>query len=190
MSDQIQLLKNGIPTEVAIFLGLIVIASTAGIFIALRLGGERGERALRINAGLLCLLGLAIAGYVAYTSVILDQIPQCVGGGSGCSVVEKSQYSHLLGIHISILGLIGYILILGATIWRADYGRIGALVLSLFGFGFSLYLTYLELWEILAICQWCVASAVTMTMLFVVNATRAHGYYGLDEYDGESAPSV
>ena len=33
------------------------------------------------------------------------------------------------------------------------------------GFGFSLYLTYLELFEIDAICQWCVASAVLMTLL-------------------------
>ncbi len=189
MSDQIQLLKNGIPTEVAIFLGLIVIASVAGIFLALRQGDERGERTLRITAGLLSILGLAIAGYVAYTSVILDQIPQCVGGGSGCSVVEKSQYSHLLGIHISILGLIGYVLILGATVSRTDYGRIGALVLSLFGFGFSLYLTYLELWEIFAICQWCVASAVTMAMLFAVNSVRAYSYYGLDELDEPDDPS-
>lgn len=189
MSDQIQLLKNGIPTEVAVFLAVIVVASGFGIFLALRQEGERGERILRITAGLLCALGLVVAGYVAYTSVILDQIPQCVGGGSGCSVVERSEYSHLLGIHISILGLIGYLLILWATVRKDDYGRIGALVLSLFGFGFSLYLTYLELWDILAICQWCVTSAVTMTMLFVVSATRAYSYYGLDEYEDESPPS-
>jgi len=183
MSDQIQLLKNGIPTEVALFLAVIVAAAAVGVLVALRQAGPRGERTLRITAGLLCALGIAVAGYVFYKSVILNEIPQCVGGGSGCSVVERSEYSHLLGIHVSILGLIGYALILGATLWNGDYGRIGALVLSLFGFGFSLYLTYLELWEILAICQWCVASAVTMTMLFVVNATRAYSYYGLDQHD-------
>ncbi|MBK8295469.1 MAG: hypothetical protein IPK93_12215 [Solirubrobacterales bacterium] len=42
-----------------------------------------------------------------------------------------------------------------------------AFVFALFGFGFSMYLTYLELWTIKAICQWCIASAVAMTMLFV-----------------------
>ena len=33
------------------------------------------------------------------------------------------------------------------------------------GFGFSLYLTYRELFSIDAICQWCVTSAVLMTLL-------------------------
>ena len=41
------------------------------------------------------------------------------------------------------------------------------------GFGFSAYLTYLELFEIDAICQWCVASAVIMTVLLVLTWTRA-----------------
>ena len=48
------------------------------------------------------------------------------------------------------------------------------------GFGFSLYLTYLELFVIDAICQWCVASAVLMTLLFAVNALRAYGYAGAE----------
>jgi uncharacterized membrane protein len=49
---------------------------------------------------------------------------------------------------------------------------------SLVGFGYSVYLTYLELFKIEAICQWCVASAVLMTILFLLNATRLIGYAG------------
>jgi uncharacterized membrane protein len=108
-------------------------------------------------------------------------IPQCVGGSSGCATVEKSKYSEMIGIHISVFGLIGYASILGSSIWRGDGGRISAFVLSLFGFGFSLYLTYLELFVIEAICQWCVASAILMTLLFAVNSARAFGYFGLDQ---------
>jgi uncharacterized membrane protein len=51
-------------------------------------------------------------------------------------------------------------------------------VVALVGFGFSLYLTYLELFTIDAICQWCVASAVLMTLLFVANTTRMLAYAG------------
>ena len=36
---------------------------------------------------------------------------------------------------------------------------------ALTGFGFSLYLTYRELFSIHAICEWCVSSAVIMTLL-------------------------
>ena len=47
------------------------------------------------------------------------------------------------------------------------------------GFGFSAYLTYLELFMIEAICQWCVASAALMTLLLGVTAARAFRYVGV-----------
>ena len=49
---------------------------------------------------------------------------------------------------------------------------------ALVGFGFSAYLTYLELFVIDAICQWCVASAVLMTILFGLNMVRMLSYTG------------
>jgi uncharacterized membrane protein len=52
--------------------------------------------------------------------------------------------------------------------------------ISLVGFGYSLYLTYLELFKIDAICQWCVASAVLMTLLFTSNAIRMVAYVGTE----------
>src|SRR6201746_487173 len=44
--------------------------------------------------------------------------------------------------------------------------------------GVNLSLTFLELFTIDAICQWCVASAVLMTLLFITNATRMLAYAG------------
>ncbi len=187
MSDQLTLLQRGIPTEVLVLLIVITAGSVAAVVASVR--GTGGERTLRITAGVLSVLGLIVSGYVVYKTQVLNELPQCVGGGGGCELVEKSDYSHLAGIHVSIFGFVGYSLLLAATVLEGDRARVAAFVLSLFGFGFSLYLTYLELWEILAICQWCVTSAVAMTMLFVVNTTRMFGYFGLDEYeDGEEAP--
>ncbi len=183
MSDQLTLLQRGIPTEVLILLIVITVASLAAVFAALR--GSGGEKVLRITAGVLSGLGLLVSGYVIYKTQILNEIPQCVGGGGGCELVEKSEYSELGGIHISYFGFIGYALLMAASIWNGDRARVAGFVLALFGFGFSVYLTYLELWEILAICQWCVTSAVAMTMLFVVNTTRMFSYFGLDDYKSE-----
>ena len=42
------------------------------------------------------------------------------------------------------------------------------MVLSAIGFGFTLYLTYLELFVIHAICRWCVGSAVIISLIFIV----------------------
>jgi len=52
--------------------------------------------------------------------------------------------------------------------------------LALSGFGFSIYLTYREIFTIDAICQWCVASAVLMMLLFVTNTTRMLVYVGTE----------
>ncbi len=57
-------------------------------------------------------------------------------------------------------------LLLATAFFANDLARFAGFVLALGGFGFSVYLTYLELFKIEAICQWCVASAVLMTILF------------------------
>jgi uncharacterized membrane protein len=54
-------------------------------------------------------------------------------------------------------------------------------VVALGGFGYSVFLTYVEIFKIEAICQWCVASAVLMTILFLLSATRLIGYAGTGE---------
>lgn len=156
----------------------VTIIGAAGAIWGVRRGIDGGELILRITAITLSLFGVVIAGYVVLTVEIMDQIPQCVGGGGGCAAVEHSSCSRIAGVHVATLGLIGYLMILGGSIGRGDLARTAAFFLSLFGFGFSLYLTYLELWEILAICQWCVGSAILMTMLFVVNTCRLIVFYG------------
>jgi uncharacterized membrane protein len=71
------------------------------------------------------------------------------------------------------LGLIGYVGIV-ATLLAPDReeSRLGALGLTVIGVGFSAYLTYRELFSIHAICEWCVSSAVIMTVLLVCAITR------------------
>lgn len=183
MGDKLTLLRDGIPTEIAVLLLVVTVATLAAVAATMMKRGPGNERTLRITGIILCVLGLGIAGYVAYTAVILKELPQCVGGGGGCAIVENSDYSKLFGIHLSVYGLLGYLTILGAMIWTGDRARLLAFMLTLFGFGFSLYLKYLELYEIEAICQWCVGSAVLMTLLFVVSTARLVGYYGLDDGD-------
>ena len=63
---------------------------------------------------------------------------------------------------MAVFGVVGYALLLAAALTSGDLGRFGGFTGALIGFGFSAYLTYLELFVINAICQWCVASAVLM----------------------------
>lgn len=135
------------------------------------------EGRLRGVATFLATLGTGIAAYI----VIADSgggSPTCLSGGSGCQTVADSSYSHVLGANIAVFGVIAYLVLLGAALGRGDVARMVGFAVSLGGFGYSLYLTYLEIFRIEAICQWCVGSAVVMTLLFAVNALRMLGYVG------------
>lgn len=136
-----------------------------------------GEGTLRGAATFLATLGIAVATYIAIADTG-DGSPVCLAGGGGCKAVANSSYSHLLGIDVAVLGIFGYVLLLGCALLRGDGVRMAGFALSLVGFGFSIYLTYLELFVIDAICQWCVGSAVLMTLLFAVNTTRMLAYVG------------
>jgi uncharacterized membrane protein len=147
------------------------------------------ERALRIAAAAIALLGLGVAIYIT----IADSgggAPACVAGGHGCQTVADSSYSHIAGINVSVFGMVGYVGLLAAAATPGDAGRFGGFVFALVGFGFSAYLTYLELFVIDAICQWCVASAVLMTLLLIVNAVRAFAYAGAELAAGAPASSA
>lgn len=135
------------------------------------------EGTLRSVATFAATVGIGVATYIA----IADSgggSPVCVGGSHGCETVASSSYSHLLGVNISIFGVLGYVLLLAAAILRGDGARMGGFVLALVGFGYSVFLTYLELFVIDAVCQWCVFSAILMTVLFAVNAVRMVRYVG------------
>ncbi|HEX7245170.1 MAG TPA: vitamin K epoxide reductase family protein [Solirubrobacterales bacterium] len=135
------------------------------------------EATLRGIATFLATFGIGVATYIA----IADSgggSPVCVAGGHGCQTVAESSYSHVLGINVAVFGIVGYALLLLCAFLRGDGARMGGFLISLGGFGYSVYLTYLEVFKIEAICQWCVASAVLMTLLFVTNTTRMLGYVG------------
>jgi uncharacterized membrane protein len=73
---------------------------------------------------------------------------------------------------VPTIGAIGYGLILLSLLVPGEYGRLGGALLALVAVGFSLYLTYLELFVIDAICQWCVASAVVSALLAATAVAR------------------
>jgi uncharacterized membrane protein len=135
-----------------------------------RSGADRA-RALTVAIAALGAVGVGIAGYLTYVHYAgID--PIFTGGGGGCHTVQSSSYAELAGIPVAVLGLAGYLAILASLRVPGERGATATALLALVGFGFSAYLTYLELFEIDAICQWCVASAVVMTLLAVLGVTR------------------
>jgi uncharacterized membrane protein len=135
------------------------------------------ERNLRVVAAVLALIGIGVATYIAIAEGN-GGAPKCLAGGTGCETVAESHYAHLAGVNVAVIGIAGYVVLLAAALVPGDPGRFGGFLAALVGFGFSLYLTYLELFVIDAICQWCVGSAVVMALSLAVAAARAFAYTG------------
>jgi uncharacterized membrane protein len=135
------------------------------------------EDNLRRAIAFVAALGVGVASYVAIVESGGGS-PVCLAGGTGCATVAKSSYSHVAGVNIAIFGVVGYLLLLATAFFANDAARFGGFVVSLGGFGYSVFLTYIEIFKIEAICQWCVASAVLMTIVFLLSATRLIAYGG------------
>jgi uncharacterized membrane protein len=140
---------------------------------------------------LLAVVGLGVATYLTVVHYVGFSLLACVGGHGGhssCQTVQSSQWSKLAGIPVAVLGLVGYILILGTLLAPdREESRLATLGVTLVGFAFSGYLTYRELFSIHAICEWCVSSAVILTILFVCSVAR---YLMGDPVPRLSAPAM
>jgi uncharacterized membrane protein len=118
------------------------------------------------------VLGLGVAIFLTIVHYGGLTVP-CTTKHNSCAQVQSSVYSEVVGIPVALLGLIGYAAIL-VTLLAPDLelSRLATLGFTLFGFGFSAYLTYREVFTLKLICEWCVGSAVLMTVLFVLAIVR------------------
>ena len=91
---------------------------------------------------------------------------------SGCETVTTSTYSEIFGIPVVLIGVIFYlIMFFGAfAYFETNNTRLLRLVsvLPVGGFLFSVWLVYVQLFILKAICQYCMASAIISTVLFAL----------------------
>ena len=128
-----------------------------------------------IIAGL--FLVLAFIGFfdATYLTVkhFLGAIPPC-SIVEGCEKVLTSEYAVIAGIPIALVGSIYYSTLFLLTIFSFSLeGKkyfILASRLSVLGFLVSLWLVYLQLFVVKAVCLYCVFSAVVSMLLFCLGA--------------------
>jgi len=129
-------------------------------------------RTLRTALIVLATLGLGWATYLTYVHYS-GEAPFCSIKGNPCEQVQTSTYSELGGVPVALIGAIGYLIILGSLLASdGEQARFATAALTLGGFGFSVYLTYREVFSLHKICEDCVASAVIMTILMCLSVWR------------------
>jgi uncharacterized membrane protein len=127
----------------------------------------------RMGAALMSLFGLFVSAYLyLYKS---GRIGTLACGTGDCETVQASQWSRFLGVEVALIGVVGYAVLLGVALFavrpaQAERRAPAAALAALAGGGvlFTLYLTYLELFVIHAICRWCVGSAAIIVTILVL----------------------
>lgn len=91
---------------------------------------------------------------------------------NGCDTVTTSKYSVIGGIPISLIGALYYLVIFLLLIAYFDMKKIGFLrfvaQFSLAGFMASLGLVFLQFFIIQALCLYCMISAISSTIIFML----------------------
>jgi len=143
------------------------------------------ESSTRYNRGLfLAIAILAVAG-IAVSAVSLQRHYSksasafCeIGERFSCDVVNRSEYSSVMGIPVAGIGIVGYGVLLGlATVYRARAGTpTRLLAAAMAGLAFALYLTYIEGHVLETWCILCLSSLgiiVGITILAGIVKVRA-----------------
>ncbi|MEX1185020.1 MAG: vitamin K epoxide reductase family protein [Gemmatimonadaceae bacterium] len=122
----------------------------------------------------LALAGIFVALYLTlYKLGAIGELSCRVGS---CETVNSSPWAVFLGAPVAAWGVGFYVVtfavaLAGLQARFAGSRRLSLALVLLSGFGvlFSAWLTYLELFVIRAICQWCVVSAVIVLAIFAVS---------------------
>lgn len=138
----------------------------------------------RVTSFALSLAAVAIASYLTVAHYADPGSLACPETGAvNCTLVTTSSWSVVLGIPVAVLGLAWSVAMAGLTLpwsWRTGSAGLDRARIALSGVGAVtvLYLIYVELFRIGAVCLWCTAIHVLAVGLFAVvlaaRATRRH----------------
>jgi|SRR5579883_1761629 len=127
----------------------------------------------------LSLVGTLDAGVVYWAHRVNANLP-CTSVG-GCDEVNNSHWAYVLGVPVSLLGAIAYVVLLLASVLRlttdseqlARRVNLFLLAASFLGTCYSWYLQYIAKYLIEAFCIYCRGSAIIMTLIFATSLLAA-----------------
>lgn len=110
---------------------------------------------------LVAVAGIAVSSVSLYEHFATSTTSFCNFSDTfNCDLVNRSQYSTLLGVPVALIGIVGYLLL---TILATAYRNllqtpVLLLVASVIGLGFALYLAYVEKFLLGVWCFLCLTS--------------------------------
>jgi vitamin-K-epoxide reductase (warfarin-sensitive) len=122
-------------------------------------------RRIYLVIAFLALAGVMDSGVALRNHYAKSKSSYCEFGEKfNCDTVNRSSYSVVVGIPVAVVGLLGYVALLGlSTLYRGKEETPAILLIAaVAGLGFALYLTYIEAY-VLAV--WCVLCLFSLAMI-------------------------
>jgi uncharacterized membrane protein len=124
----------------------------------------------------LVIVGLLVSIYMTVYKLTSNN-SMCLGSGD-CSTVNASRYSEVNGIPVAVIGVLGYLAILATHFFEnrnnflKQNGTLLIFGMALAGFIFTVWLIYVEVAILKALCPFCVTSQTAMTIIFILAVIR------------------
>lgn len=166
-------------------LGLfVVLAAVVGLIVQglLPRPATTVEQRSWINQASIVVVVIAMmaSGYLSYSKLVNAPMLCVQGGLFNCAVAENSAWSRFMGVPVAYLGFITHVVILTILLLEnrvalfRQYGVIMLFGVTLFGFFYHCYLTYIAAFVLRALCPWCLTAHSMMTLLFTMACVRLY----------------
>ena len=123
------------------------------------------SRRLMSVVAILAVCGIAVSSISLQYHYLTSKTAYCdIGTTFDCDVVNRSQYSSILGIPVALIGMLGYGALAGlATVYRERRETPAMLFgAAATGLAFALYLTYIE-GHVLGV--WCILCLSSLALI-------------------------
>ncbi len=128
-------------------------------------------------------LGICLYLYSLHMALLMGEIktgPLCgSGNGLGCQAAISGSYNSIMGVSLASWGALFFISLalfgFGGVIFYKDSGRAffrWAFIFAIAGFAFDLYLAYLMIFKIKAVCWLCVTTYAINLILVIILALK------------------
>jgi vitamin-K-epoxide reductase (warfarin-sensitive) len=140
---------------------------------------KKDNRVLFLAIAVLAVAGVVVSGVSLQRHYAKSATAFCeLAEKFNCDIVNRSEYSSVMGIPVAAIGVVGYgVLLALATVYRSRAQTpLRLLVAAVAGLGFALYLTYVEGFVLDTWCILCLSSLgliATIAVLAGVVKTRA-----------------
>jgi len=129
------------------------------------------SRALFCVIAALSLAGMIVSAVSLQRHYAKSATSYCEFGEKfNCDIVNRSEYSSLLGIPVAGIGVAGYGLLLALSTFQRSQRQTPSrlLLAAAAGLAFALYLTYIEAYVLLTWCILCLTSLALIALITVL----------------------